>query len=285
VTHHTESEKIKMEGKIVLVTGASTGLGKATAHYLASKGYRVYGTSRHASFPPKTADDALPIMVRMDVNKTVSVKQAVDFILEKEQRIDIVINNAGWGISGAVEETSMERTKALFETNYFGTQRVCQAVIPTMRAQKSGYVINISSIGGVLGLPFQGLYSATKFAVEGMTEALRMEVRSFGIHVVLIEPGDFRTSFTDHREKTIHATTDPAYNKMEQSATSIFEHDERNGTDPKTIAHLIEKIISSSNPKLRYRAGSFSQKLVAKMKGVLPDRLVQWILMKYYHLI
>ncbi len=273
-----------MGKKIVLVTGASSGLGKATAHYLASKGYKVYGTSRHASLPPETTDDDLPIMVRMDVNKTVSVKQAVDFILEQEQRIDIVINNAGWGISGAVEEASIEQTKALFETNYFGTQRVCQAVIPTMRAHKSGYVINISSIGGVLGLPFQGLYSATKFAVEGMTEALRMEVRSFGIHVVLIEPGDFRTSFTDHREKTTHTTTDPAYNKMEQSATSIFEHDERNGTDPETIAHLIEKIISSSNPKLRYRAGSFSQKLVAKMKGVLPDRLVQWILMKYYHL-
>ncbi len=274
-----------MPKKIVLITGASSGLGQATAKYLASKRYTVYGTSRHAALPPNQKSSDSFIMIQMDVNDTSSVTKAINYVLNKEKQIDVVINNAGWGISGAIEETTLAKTKKLFETNYFGTQRVIQAVLPSMRSQKSGSIINISSIGGVLGLPFQGLYSATKFAVEGMTEALRMELTPFNIHVVLIEPGDFKTSFTKHRESITNQNKNSPYARLCKKTTTVFEQDEQKGSSPGIIAPLIEKIITSPNPKLRYRVGSFSQKLVAKMKGVFPDRFVQWILMKYYHLI
>ena len=274
-----------MSKKIVLITGASSGIGQAIARYLSSKNYTVYGTSRKAPFPPmqKTSDSFF--LIQMDVNDTTSVTKAITYILEKEKRIDVVINNAGWGISGAIEETTIEKTKQLFETNYFGTQRVIQTVLPTMRSQKQGTIINISSIGGVLGLPFQGLYSATKFAVEGMTEALRMELNPFNIHVALVEPGDFKTGFTKQRESATNQHKNSAYQHHCKQTTAVFEDDEQKGSSPEIIAPLIEKIITSSKPKLRYRVGSFSQKLAAKMKGVFPDRFVQWILMKYYQLI
>lgn len=274
-----------MGKKTVLITGASSGIGKVTAEYLSSKGYIVYGTSRSACLPPEKQTDISFHLIQMDVNSSASVKKTIDFILEKEHKIDVVINNAGWGIAGSIEETSIQKTKTLFETNYFGTQRVCQAVLPSMRRKKNGCIINISSIGGVLGLPFQGIYSATKFAVEALTETLRMEVYPFGIQVVLIEPGDFKTAFTTNREKIIQKTKHSPYTSVQTKATTIFERDEQQGSSPQSIAILIEKIIQSSHPKLRYRTGSFSQKLAAKMKGVLPDRFVQWVLMKYYHLI
>ncbi len=274
-----------MSKKIVLITGGSSGLGQATAEYLASKGYRVYGTSRYASLPPKKKNSDSFFMIQMDVDNTSSVTKAINYILNKEKQIDVVINNAGWGISGAIEETTLAKAKKLFETNYFGTQRVIQTVLPTMRSQKKGTIINISSIGGVLGLPFQGLYSATKFAVEGMTEALRMELNQFDIHVVLIEPGDFKTSFTKHREIIANQNKNSPYAHLCKKTSAVYDQDEQKGSSPEIIAHLIEKIITSPRPKLRYRAGSFSQKLAAKMKGVFPDRFIQWILMKYYHLI
>lgn len=273
-----------MANKIVLITGASSGIGQAIAGHLTSKGYTVYGTSRKAPFPAEKKTDDSFFMIQMDVNDTASVSKAIRFIIDKEKRIDVVINNAGWGISGAIEETSIEKTKQLFETNYFGTQRVIQTVLPTMRAQKKGTIINISSIGGVLGLPFQGLYSATKFAVEGMTEALRMELASFNINVVLVEPGDFKTGFTQHRENITTQNKNSAYQQLCNETTSVFEQDEQKGSSPGIVAPLIEKIIRSTNPKLRYRVGSFSQKFAAKIKGVFPDRFVQWILMKYYHI-
>lgn len=272
-----------MDEKIILITGASSGLGEACAKFLFKKGCIVYGTSRNVSKSNLSKKDTF-VMVQMDVNDEKSVKKAVASIIEKEGRIDVVVNNAGWGVSGSIEDIEVTDAKNLFETNFFGTLRVIKEVLPLMRKQKKGKIINISSIGGVLGLPFQGLYSATKFAIEGMTEALRMEVKSFGIDVVLVEPGDFKTGFTASRKKARSSDSSSVYYSASNTAHKIFENDEQNGSDPILVAKLVDKIIHSSNPKLRYRVGSFSQKFIASMKGVMSDRVVQWILMKYYKL-
>jgi len=176
--------------RVVLITGASRGIGKACAERLVAEGDNVYGTSRH---PEAENGDRNLHMLAMDVNRDESVNAAVNKILAVERRIDVVINNAGFGIAGSVEDTSVEEGKSLFETNFFGVLRVCRAVLPTMRNMGRGTIINISSLGGRIGLPYQGLYSATKFAIEGLSEALRMELRQFGIDVTLVEPGDVCT--------------------------------------------------------------------------------------------
>ena len=185
--------------KVVLITGASSGIGKTCADYLEALGHKVYGASR--SLGHKSSSEVITeeirgkgwIRVGMDVTNEKSVEQGVAHILKAEGRLDAVINSAGYGISGSVEDTAIEEAYSQFETNFFGVLRVCRAVLPIMRKQKSGCIINMSSIAGIISLPFQGLYCASKFALEGMTEALRLEVKPFGIHVVLIEPGNFRT--------------------------------------------------------------------------------------------
>ena len=265
-----------MKKKVILITGASSGIGKACATYLSTRGYKVYAHSRNPS--PMDSFSMIPL----DVTNEDSIKHVVSTILEKEKRIDVLINNAGFGISGSVEEAPIDDVNHLFDTNFFGVLRMIQHVLPVMRQQHTGIIINISSIGGVLGLPYQGMYSATKFAVEGMTEALRMEVRSFGISVVLVEPGDSKTSFTSNRKKIKGSLENSPYQQTQQTVEAVVEYDEQHGSDPLIIARRIEKIISSSHPRLRYRLGSFSQRFAAMLKGVISDRVVQWLLMKYY---
>ena len=268
--------------RIILITGASSGIGKTCAEYLADrKKFYIFGTSRKASIPPMKSRDNLE-MIKMDVTSDESVEKAINYIYGETKHIDIVVNAAGFGIAGAIEETSIEKAKEQLETNFFGIHRVCKKVLPMMREQKSGYIINISSIGGILGLPFQGFYSASKFAVEGLTEALRIETKPFGIHVVLIEPGDTKTSFTDRREKIASTNKDSPYNKYFEKTIKIVENDERNGVSPIAVAKLLEYIINSSHPKTRYRVGPLSQRFVASLKGKIPDRSIEWILRKYY---
>lgn len=276
---------VLMEKKVILLTGASSGLGKIAAEYLAKKGHVVIGTSRQAPLPEQifvSSKTEYPLLVQMDVTDETSIKRVISFIKKHFDRIDVIVNNAGWGISGPIEETSLQQAQTLFNTNFFGMLSVTQCVLPLMRSQKQGLIINISSIGGVLGLPYQGLYSASKFAVEGLTESLRLEVKKFGINVSMVEPGDFKTGFTKNRKKTLF--TSSPYADSVNNTTSVFEQDEQNGSDPLKFAQLIDNIINSNNPKLRYRVGSFSQKFIARLKGVIPDRIVQWILMKYYGL-
>jgi short-subunit dehydrogenase len=267
--------------KVVLITGASTGIGNACAKYLALKGFKVYGTSRKASIPPKKIDGFE--LIKMDVNRNESIKAAIDYIIKNDNSIDILINNAGWGISGAIEDTSVEKAKELFETNFFGIHRVIKQVLPHMRKQKNGRIINISSIGGIIGLPYQGFYSSTKFAVEGYSEALRLEVKPFGVKVVIIEPGDIKTSFTGRREKITGLQQKSVYNKYAKRTIKIVEKDEQyGGIQPEKVAYMLYKIINKKNPKVRYKVGSFSQKLFGKLKAIFPDKLIQWILKKYY---
>ncbi|MCM2284387.1 MAG: SDR family oxidoreductase [Desulfobacula sp.] len=267
----------KASSKTVLVTGASSGIGKCTAEYLAAKGYRVYGTSRRPESCPEIKNG---FMINMDVRDTASVKEAVSHIVEKEGRIDVLFNNAGVGIGGAIEDTSTEMVKALFDTNFFGVYRVLQEVLPIMKQQSNGLIINMSSIGGIIGLPFQGIYSASKFAVEGLTEALWKELSPTDIKVVLIEPGDFKTEFSSNRQIIKTEKNADAF----QQSLNVIEHDEQKGQPPQKIACLIEKIINTPNPRLRYAVGAVDQKFSIFLKQILPNRWFDQIIMSYYKL-
>ena len=275
--------------RVVLITGASSGFGRACALHLGKTGYRVYGTSRFAVFdldgPENNPENPFFTMIPMDVRNDASVMDGVSYILKKEGRIDIIINNAGIICAGPIEEISMDEMQNQFETNFFGAFRVCQAVIPKMRAQKSGYIINISSIGGLMGIPYQGIYSASKFALEGLSEALRIEVKPFGVHIVLIEPGDFKTDVTDNRTVAKHFNENSAYAKQLKTALSIMENEERNGADPHLLALLVEKIINHPNPKVRYTVGKIEQRLSPIFKRLASSRMFEKVFMKYYQLI
>jgi NAD(P)-dependent dehydrogenase (short-subunit alcohol dehydrogenase family) len=264
--------------KVVLVTGASTGIGKCCAEHLASRGYRVFGTSRKPSLAAASAP--APEMIPMDVDDDVSVTAGVQTVLERAGRIDAVVNNAGWGLMGAVEDTAVEEARAQLETNFFGVLRVCREVLPVMRKQGSGHVVNISSLGGVVGLPFSSMYSASKFALEGMSEALRLEVWRFGIRVVLIEPGDFRSNFTAARRMTKASATSPAYREAVQLALAKQEKEERNGPLPDSIARLVERILRNNSPRVRYSVGMLSQRIVVPCKRFLPQRVFEWMFCK-----
>lgn len=274
--------------RVVLITGASSGFGRACAVHLGRAGYRVYGTSRLAKFDPALeasgSDESFFKMIPMDVRDDASVANGVSHILKNTGRIDTVVNNAGFSISGPVEEVSIDEFKNQFETNLFGVVRVCQAVLPGMRRQKAGTIINISSIGGVMGLPFQGAYSASKFAVEGMSESLRIELKPFGIHVVLIEPGDFKTDFTKNRIMAKGVSLDSVYADRLQSTLTLMENEERKGLDPHLLALLVEKIINHPKPKVRYTIGKLEQRLSTLYKRWAPSLMFERSFMKYYKL-
>jgi NAD(P)-dependent dehydrogenase (short-subunit alcohol dehydrogenase family) len=261
---------------VVLITGASSGIGRACAEYLHGRGYRVYGSSRRAAL-----DSPFPF-VQMDVTSEQSVAEAVQQVLQREGRIDVVLNNAGDGIAGAVEDTSIAEAQQQMDTNFFGVLRVCRAALPPMRRQGAGLIVNVSSLGGLVALPFQGLYSASKFALEGMTEALRMEVRPHGIRVVLVEPGDFRTGFTAQRRK-VQAAADSVYAERFGRALAVMERDESRGADPLAVARLVERLIRRPSPRPRYKVGAWVQKLSAGLlRKLLPQKLYERLLMMSY---
>lgn len=267
--------------KVVLVTGASSGIGRATAVYLAAQGIRVYGTSRN---PKQDSElDNLGIhMLKMDVTDNDSVRNAIREVINREKRIDAVFNNAGSGISGALEDTSIEEFKELFESNFFGMVRVINEVLPHMRKAGKGIIINSSSIGGVIGLPYQGVYSSTKFAVEGYSEALSKEVKRFGIYVCMVEPGDFKTGFTANRRFSSATSKESPYYEDFLKTVSVFEHDELNGCKPELIGRIIYKIVNSRKPALRYVVGYFEQKLSIMLKKFLSGRMFENIIINYY---
>ena len=268
----------KQEHQVVLITGASSGIGQACATHLQRRGLGVYGTSRHPQPIPGSFE-----MIQMDVNSDESVQQGIALVYERDGRLDVVINNAGYGLAGGIEDTSTEEAKAQFEANFFGVLRVCRAALPIMRAQRSGTIINISSVAGVIGVPFQGLYSASKHAVEAMSEALSVEVHPFGIRVVLVEPGDLHTGFTAARLRAAQSLANAAYQARFGAAMQVIEHDETHGPSPEQVARLVERIIRTRSPRLRYVVGPAYEALAVVAKTVLPPRLWEWILGKYYH--
>jgi len=266
------------EQRVVLVTGASSGIGLACAAHLAGRGYRVYGTSRRAA----TSQAGSVAMLVADVTDDRSVEQAVAAVLAREGRLDIVVNNAGMGIAGPVENTSIDEAKRQLEVNFFGAFRVCRAVLPILRSQRRGYIVNIGSIGGLIAIPYQAMYSASKFALEGLSESLRMEVRPFGVKVVLIEPGDHKTAITGNRTEMTGGTD--AYSQSFQAALARTAHDEQNGPGPEQVARLLYRIVNTRNPRLRYTIGPATQRAAVWLKRLLPYSVTEYSIRSYFGL-
>jgi short-subunit dehydrogenase len=222
----------------------------------------------------------------MDLTDTNSIKTAVSVVMKNEGRIDVLINNAGMHTGGPVETSPVENIKLQMDTNFLGMVQITQEVLPIMRKQGGGTIINFSSIGGLMGLPFQAFYSASKFAIEGFSEALRMEVNRFNIKIVLINPGDFRTSNSANRRNFLAPTgTDDPYFEQFKATMAVIEKDEANGWVPEILAKKIVKIVEYNNPLQRYIIGSFEQKLAVLLKYILPRKLFRKILQDHYKIL
>ena len=262
--------------KVVFITGISSGFGHAMAIEIAKSGHKIYGSIRSAVVPIPNVN-----YVHMDVTDISSVEQAVKEIYDKEGRIDVLINNAGFGIGGPIELTNIRDAQYQMDVNFFGVFRVTQAVLPIMRKQKKGVIICISSIGGLMGIPFQGLYSASKFAIEGYCQSLSLELKPQDIRVVLVNPGDFSTNFTSNRKivdnPDIKLTYPQFYNTL-----SIITSNERNGPKPEILAKKIKKIVDKKRPAFRYVIASPLQKFSVSLKRLLPETWFAAILKKYY---
>jgi short-subunit dehydrogenase len=265
--------------KVVFITGASSGIGKSIGELLHQKGYVVYGSSRT---PEKVTGSLFPL-VALEVKDEMSIQRAIAEILAKESRIDVLINNAGVGITGPIEEIPLTAMRQNFETNLFGPIAVMQAVLPGMRSQKSGLIINITSIAGYMGLPFRGIYSASKGALELVTEAIRMEVKPFGIHITNVAPGDFATNIAAGR---YHAPLieGSAYEKTYGHSLDMMNTHVSGGSNPSQMAAAILKIINTKTPKVHYKVGAFMQKFSILLKRVLPDKMYEKLLMNHYKL-
>jgi short-subunit dehydrogenase len=266
-----------MKPKIVLITGGSSGIGKAVGVFLTSKGYTVYGTTRDISKHPNFSDFKL---VQMDVRDKQSIDDCIAKVLRIEKRLDVLINNAGVGITGPLEETPNEEILNAFDTNFNGPLNVIKSVLPIMREQKNGLVINITSIAGYMGLPFRGIYSATKGALEIATESLRMETKSFGVDLTCLAPGDFATNIASGRYHS-PVIKDSPYEELYGATLKSIDEDVNKGGDPIQVAKKIHKIIETKNPKIHYKVGSFLQKFSIVLKRTLPDIWYEKLLLKY----
>lgn len=265
--------------KVVLITGASSGIGKSIATFLSEIGYKVYGTSRN----PKNKVNFSFELIALDVLKVDTIKAAVDLVVQKEGRLDVLVNNAGMGITGPVEDTPTDEMRAVFNTNLFGAIDVMKAVLPIMRKQKAGLIINVTSIAGYMGLPFRGLYSASKGALELVTEATSMEVKNLGVNIVNVAPGDFATNIAAGRYHT-PVFKDSAYKEKYQENLDLMDAHIDSGMDTIEMAKAIHKIINTKKPKLHYKVGDFMQKFSIVLKRILPDRVYEKLLMNHYKL-
>lgn len=259
--------------KIALVTGASAGIGKATAAMLSRDGWTVYGTSRKIEPGAVEVVDGLR-MIRLDVTDPGSVHTAVALVLQREGRLDALVNNAGNGIAGALEDLAPDEANYQFDTNFFGALNMCREALPELRKTK-GIIINISSVAGILSIPFQALYSASKAALEAMSEALRLEVRPFGVRVCLVEPGDTRTSFTASR--LVAANVGAGYAERLKASVERMEKDEQNGAPPEAVAKVVCRLAGKKNPPVRKAVG-FVYKLFLFANRLLPSRLKVWVI-------
>lgn len=261
--------------KIILLTGASSGIGFNTAAYLVKEGYTVYGAARRT--------DKMPVGVKpvqLDITDDASIVQCIEAVMQKEGRIDVLINNAGYGSYGAIEDITIAEAKRQLEVNVFGLANLTKQVLPIMRAQKSGTIINISSMGGRVSTLFGGWYHASKYALEGFSDCLRMEVAAFGIDVVLIEPGGVKTDWGMIAAAHLaESSKGGAYEKQatKTSASMKRQYQSNMLSNPNVIAKTIAKAIKSRRPKTRYLIG-FGAKPIVFMKTILPDRLYDKIM-------
>lgn len=287
IKRHRRKEETMQKQEVVLITGCSSGIGLSTAIYLAKKGFKVYASLRnlekkHILLSEAEKSGVLVKLVQLDVADEKSVKEAVCFILKEEGRIEVLINNAGFGSGGFFEDFSMEEIREQFETNFFGLVRVTKEVLPTMRKQGKGCIVNISSIGGKIAFPVISIYNASKFAVEALTESLRIELASFGIKVVAIEPSSVKTNFSSS-VKVAKMSTDsssPYYAYMKRFNTNISKISQQS-EEPITVAKNIHKAITSESPRKSYFVGSAARMLLA-MKLILPNSVFERMIGKMF---
>jgi len=251
--------------KVVLITGASSGNGQTTAQSLSQRGYKVFGTSRN---PSRAKMIPSVEMLALDVQDDDSVMACVKAVSDQVGHLDVLVNNAGYELAGALEELSLDEAKAQFETNFFGIVRMVKAVLPLMRQQERGQIVNISSLAGLSPVPFMGIYSASKFALEGYTEALRLEVKPFNIHVSLVEPGALKTPMMDNRQ--VAAQQIGEYDPWRQRAFNAIREYEEKGPGSELIAETVLKIIAGNAPRLRYVIGK-QAKWVSRLRRFLPE--------------
>lgn len=265
--------------KVVLITGGSSGIGKSVGEFLKEKGFNVYGTSRN----PKDYPDSYFPIVALDVIDTKSIQNCISTIINKEGKIDVLINNAGAGITGPIEEIPEAEIKQNFDTNFFGPINVIKAVLPHMRNQNSGLIINVTSIAGYMGLPYRGIYSASKGALEIATEAFRMEIKEFNIQMTNVAPGDFATNIAAGR---YHApvNSDSPYKVPYGNTLKLMNEHVDSGQDPLLMAKAIFSIISAKKPKVHYKVGEFMQKFSIVLKRILPDKVYERLIMNHYKL-
>lgn len=257
---------------VALVTGASSGIGLVTAKALVNAGYRVFGTSRKS-----VADTQGITMLICDVRDEASVQALIAEIIRQAGRIDLVVNNAGIGLLGGAEESSMAQAQRLFDVNVFGVARVVNAVLPIMRNQRSGRIINMSSILGIIPSPYNAFYASTKHALEGYSESLDHEVRAFGIRVVLVQPGVTRTSFEENLTRADQPL--PVYQPERVRSEDLMRTWVEKGDDPQVVADTVVKAARAKTPKLRYSAGKQSSQ-VRSLRRFMPERLVDRMLRK-----
>src|ERR1700761_2228328 len=253
---------------VVLVTGASSGIGHAVAAAFAAKGFEVFGTSRN---PRNTEPIAGVELVQLDVTDSESVAVAVSTVIQRAGRIDILVNNAGFGVLGAAEESSTAQAQELFDTNFFGLVRMTREVLPYLRAQRSGRIINVGSVLGFLPAPYGALYAASKYAVEGFSESLDHETREFGVRVAVVEPGYTNTSFEANATDADSPLN--SYAPLREHVKEVITAELRRGDDPTVVARVVLKAATSRTPKLRYPAGPLARRL-AVLKKFAPAGLL-----------
>jgi len=265
--------------KVVLITGGSSGIGKSIGEYLIQKGMTVFGTSRN---PQNYPQSKFPI-IALDVTKKETISICIQNVIDAEGQIDVVINNAGTGITGPIEETPEIEIKKSFETNFFGPINVIKAVLPQMRKQNSGLIINITSIAGYMGLPYRGIYTASKGALELITETFRMEIKDFNIQMTNIAPGDFATNIAAGRYHAPVKENSP-YKDKYASVLKAIDEDVNKGTHPIVMAKAVYKVIETKKPKIHYKVGVFMQKFSIVLKRILPDKVYERLLLNHYKL-
>lgn len=264
--------------KVALITGASAGIGFETARFLSQQGYLVYGAARRIQKLNELKNSGV-IPIEMDVTNDQSMTGGVNRIVREAGRIDVLINNAGFGSYGAVEDVAIEDAKYQLEVNVFGAARLIQLVLPYMRQNRWGKIVNISSIGGKIATPFGGWYHASKFALEGLSDSLRNEVKQFGIDVILIEPGGVKSEWSGIASKSLTKVSGhTAYKELMNRFAGAFERTESKNSPALVIARLIKKAIEEKRPNARYSAG-YLAKPTLFMRKLLSDRMFDKMMM------
>jgi NAD(P)-dependent dehydrogenase (short-subunit alcohol dehydrogenase family) len=272
-----------MSAGVALVTGASSGIGEATAVELARRGFTVYGVARRLDRMSGLTAHGVRVF-EMDVTDDASITSGVERILHEQGRIDVLVNNAGYGSYGALEDVPIEEARRQFEVNVFGLARLTQLVLPHMRAQRSGRIVNVSSIGGKFYEPLGAWYHATKFALEGLSDSLRLELKPHGIHVVVIEPGTIRTEWGGiASESAIARSGGTAYGRQAERLAKVYELADRPGVgaSPRVVALAIATAATARRPRIRY-AVPFGAKAILVVRRILTDRAFDWLILRAY---